>query len=312
MMILCYNVKYILIEIEVSLKADNVKKGQIIKAMSGFYYIVCDQKIYQTRARGNFRKQKITPLVGDKVSFESTNEKEGVILTIEPRKNMLVRPAIANVDIGLIVISATSPDFSSFLLDRYLVMLEKNSIQPYIYMSKCDLLSDDEIKRIKLYQNYYEKMGYDFILSTECNKDSFLMGLKNKVSVLIGQSGAGKSTMLNTFFPHLKINVQEISNYLGRGKHTTRHVEIYRESGCYIADTPGFSALEFADFTVEELKKYFVDFEAISHLCQFRECNHINEPRCQVKLLKDDNQIARERYEHYLQFFDEIKQMKKY
>lgn len=290
----------------------NIKNGQIIKAMSGFYYISCEQKIYQTRARGNFRKQKVKPLVGDIVSFESTNEQEGLILEIFKRKNELVRPPIANIDNGIIVISAKEPNFSSFLLDRYIVMLEKKGIRPLIYISKCDLLNNEEIEKIKVYQSYYQKMGYDFVLSIALDKETIFHQLQNCLSVLIGQSGAGKSTMLNTFFPHLKIKTQEISSYLGRGKHTTRHVEVYCENQCYIADTPGFSSLEFINFDEIEVKKYFLDFEKLSLQCKFRECNHINEPSCQVKLIKESNHVMAERYEHYIQFFDEIKNMKKY
>lgn len=282
-----------------------MKRGQIIKALSGFYYIRSNDGIYQTRARGKFRKQQETPLVGDYVTFDFTNKKEGRILSIEERNNELIRPTIANVDVAVIVMSIVEPNFSSNLLDRYLVTLEQKNITPIIYISKCDLVADmTEIMSLLV---YYQQMGYDVILS---NQNEYLTELKcllkGKLSVLMGQSGAGKSTLLNQLLPDLNLETAQISSYLNRGKHTTRHVEIHDVEGCYIADTPGFSAIDLTSISIYDLPEYFLDLKALSTNCRFRGCAHVNEPNCHVKEMVDKNESLAERYRNYLQFREEI------
>ncbi|NEW65420.1 ribosome small subunit-dependent GTPase A [Carnobacteriaceae bacterium zg-84] len=284
-------------------------KGQIIKALSGFYYVEANQKVYQTRGRGNFRASNQKPLVGDFVEFESTNDKEGVLLKLFPRKNELVRPPICNVDKGIIVMSAIEPDFSSFLLDRFIVTLEQLMIQPVIYVSKCDLIED----RTSIHQmcQYYEQLGYTVFYSHQENVLSTLKNvLQGKLSVLMGQSGAGKSTLLNELLPELDLKTGDISTHLGRGRHTTRHVEVHDVEGCFIADTPGFSAIDFFDMSLQELEQCFVDFFTFKQDCQFRGCLHTHEPHCAVKKQLDTNVGLNQRYQHYVQFHDEIKNKK--
>lgn len=292
------------------MKGLNGIKGQIRKAMSGFYYVLSNGKLYQTRGRGQFRLKKQIPLVGDFVEFESTNEKEGVVTALLPRQNELVRPPICNVDYAVIVMSAVEPDFSTQLLDRFIVSLEQLAIQPILYVSKMDLLADDtELRKIT---QYYQCIGYDVIFSNDNHYlDSLKEYLKDGLSVLMGQSGAGKSTLLNQLLPNLNLKTAKISDYLGRGKHTTRHVEIHEVEHCLIADTPGFSSIDFFDMEVNDLKHYFVDFEALAKDCKFRGCLHIDEPDCAVKVRLDNSQGLSDRHTHYLQFYNEVNSRKK-
>lgn len=281
-------------------------KGQIRKALSGFYYVVAEDTTYQTRGRGNFRKRKLTPLVGDWVEFESSNLTDGYILDLLPRKNELVRPPVANVDLGIVVISMVEPAFSYNLLDRFLVNLEYKEIEPVIYLSKLDLLQDtQQLVHVKA---VYEKIGYKVIASEneKVNIAALKKLFKDKLSVFMGQSGAGKSTLLNKIRPDLKLATAAISDYLGRGKHTTRHVELLPIDGGLVADTPGFSSLEFQDITAYELPRMFPEFVAAAPFCKFRECQHVNEPGCEVKHRVEQGEIASVRYDNYLQFLAEI------
>jgi ribosome biogenesis GTPase len=282
-------------------------KGQIRKALSGFYYVVtADNTIYQTRGRGNFRKRKLTPLVGDWVEFESSNLTDGYILDLLPRKNELVRPPVANIDLGIVVISMVEPAFSYNLLDRFLVNLEYKDIEPVIYLSKLDLLTDkQQLENVKA---VYNAIGYEVIAfeSDKANKDALEKLFHDKLSVFMGQSGAGKSTLLNKIRPDLDLATAAISNYLGRGKHTTRHVELLEIGGGLVADTPGFSSLEFQDITSQELPRMFPEFVKAAPFCKFRECQHVNEPGCEVKHRVESGEIAPTRYANYLQFLEEI------
>lgn len=282
-----------------------MKTGQIIKALSGFYYVRSDDGVYQTRARGKFRKQQETPLVGDYVTFDFTNTKEGRILSIDERNNELIRPMIANVDVAVIVMSVVEPNFSSNLLDRYLVTLEQKNITPIIYISKCDLVTD--MSETQSLLAYYKQIGYDVVLSSQ---GDYLEQLKRlltgQLSVLMGQSGSGKSTLLNQLLPDLNLETAQISSYLNRGKHTTRHVEIHAIEGCYIADTPGFSAIDLTSVSIYDLPEYFIDLKDLSNACRFRGCAHVNEPNCHVKEMLDKNDALVERYRNYLKFREEI------
>lgn len=280
--------------------------------MSGFYYVLSDEDgiIYQTRGRGQFRLKKETPLVGDFVSFESHNTQEGVLLELLPRQNELVRPPIANVDVALVVASAVEPQFGPQLVDRFLVTLEKLNIEPILYISKCDLQTDTT--EVDTWVSYYRSIGYTVVLSSQPDMLKQLKSLlQNKLTVLMGQSGAGKSTLLNAIWPHLQLQTAEISTHLGRGRHTTRHVEIHDEDGCLVADTPGFSAIDFFDIDAEELSHYFVEFSSLSQRCQYRGCVHIDEPNCHVKQSLADNEMLAKRYAHYVNFYQEIKGKKK-
>lgn len=285
--------------------------GKITKALSGFYYVYSEGKVYQCKGRGVFRKQKITPLVGDEVTFEADNQKEGYVLSIEKRKNELVRPPVANVDQALIMTSAKDPAFNSLLLDRFLVLIEANRIEPLIVISKVD--GPEEEEEIRSYQELYQQAGYPVILTSN-EKDKVLEEiqpyLKNKITVVAGQSGVGKSTFLNHLDPGLDIETNEISESLGRGKHTTRHVELFEIAGGLVADTPGFSSLEFQELEEDQLPECFPEFREVQHLCKFRGCLHKKEPKCAVKAAVERGEIASQRYEHYLQFLEEIQTRK--
>ncbi|MER2225654.1 MAG: ribosome small subunit-dependent GTPase A [Carnobacterium sp.] len=289
-------------------------EGQIRKALSGFYYVYYQGETYQTRGRGNFRKRELTPLVGDYVLFESGNLKEGVVQDLLPRKNELVRPPVANVDIGIVVMSAIEPNFSTNLLDRFLVTLESKGIQAIIYISKIDLLTDELLQQLKEKEREYEKMGYPIIVPEQTDNKKSLEELTsyfpNKLSVFMGQSGAGKSTLLNSIAPDLELKTAEISSSLGRGKHTTRHVELLPLYGGLVADTPGFSSIDFLELEAEELSACFPDFVEVQDDCRFRGCMHKKEPGCQVKKEVELKTIPAYRYQHYLQFLDEIESRK--
>lgn len=278
-------------------------EGQIRKALSGFYYVASEGKIHQTRARGNFRKKKLTPLVGDEVVFSSEENSEGYILELLPRKNELVRPPIANVDQGVIVTSLVEPNFSYNLLDRFLVTLENNEIHPIIYLSKTDIVSNSTM--VEKIRSVYEPLGYP-VIDGEQDKKKLTDLFAHHLTVFMGQSGAGKSTLLNDVSPELNLATGEISDALGRGRHTTRHVELLDLFDGLVADTPGFSSIEFLELTVEELPKEFPEFRAAAPKCRFRECRHVKEPGCEVKRQVEAGEIAQSRYDNYLQFLQEI------
>lgn len=283
--------------------------GQIRKALSGFYYVYDDGQVIQTRGRGVFRKRGITPLVGDFVTYEVEGNNDGTIMEIEERKNELVRPPISNVDQAILVFSVKEPNFNTILLDRFLVVLESFHVQPVILLTKMDLLEEDEVAAIQSYQKQYETIGYDVM--TTFKDDSSLLDkitplLANRTTVLAGQSGVGKSTLLNTLMPELDLKTGIISEHLGRGKHTTRHVELIEVAGGLVADTPGFSSFDFDTIEKEELTGSFPEIQRTSEACKFRGCLHVKEPKCAVKDAVESGEIEASRYEHYLQFLQEI------
>ncbi|WP_404409087.1 ribosome small subunit-dependent GTPase A [Jeotgalibacillus malaysiensis] len=288
-------------------------EGKIMKALSGFYYVKDQDEVIQCRGRGIFRKNKITPLVGDYVEYQAENAKEGYILDIQSRKNELVRPPIANVDQAVLVFSAVEPDFSTSLLDRFLVLVESHHIRPVICISKIDLLNEEQEQTIQHYTDDYRKIGYEVILTSAKWEESMALlkpVLDDTVTVFAGQSGVGKSSILNALRPDLELKTDAISSSLGRGKHTTRHVELIEIGEGFVADTPGFSALEFTELELEELSDCFPEMAAASEQCKFRGCLHMNEPKCAVKSAVETGDIKRYRYEHYQQFYEEIKSRK--
>ena len=275
-------------------------KGRIIKSLAGFYYVESDGVVYQTRARGNFRKKGQTPYVGDFVDFSAEDHSEGYILAIHDRKNSLVRPPIVNIDQAVVIMSAKEPDFNANLLDRFLVLLEHKAIEPIVYISKMDLLTNpDDIAAI---QKQYQEIGYHFCTSLE----ELLPLLTDKVTVFMGQTGVGKSTLLNKIAPELKLETGEISDSLGRGRHTTRAVSFYNVNGGKIADTPGFSSLDYEITNVEDLNKAFPELRRLSRSCKFRSCTHTHEPSCAVKDALEAGELWKSRYDNYLQFLSEI------
>ncbi|WP_018658877.1 ribosome small subunit-dependent GTPase A [Allofustis seminis] len=298
-----------------------MQKGRIIKAISGFYYIKdAHNQIYQTRARGVFRLQKVTPVVGDYVEFESDNLEEGTLTKVLPRKNELSRPLIANVDVGVIVTSVVDPKLSTALLDRFLVHLEKNHIQPVIYISKMDIANDHEKIAVKDIVYEYEKIGYHVIAVDEPSKEEAISKIKNAFAkdfnqhtiMFMGQSGAGKSTLLNLLDENLNLKTGQTSQALGRGKHTTRTIELLPLLGGEFADTPGFSTLNFEGIEQVELTEYFPEMLCRRDMCRFTGCLHDREPKCAIKSAVAQNEISEFRYQNYLNFLDEIRQQVKY
>lgn len=270
-------------------------EGQIVKILSNLYTVNSNGKIYECHSRGKFRNENITPLVGDFVKFDEENN---YILEILPRKNSLERPLVSNVDQGVIVTSLKEPDFSTNLLDKLLVVLEYHKIKPIICLTKNDLLKGNEKKEIKNIINYYKKLGYKVLYNTNTFKIKRLF--KNKTTVFTGQSGAGKSTLLNKLDKKLNLETGEISHALGRGKHTTRFVQLLELFGGKVVDTPGFSMIEFNDMSKEELRDSFVEFN--KYPCPYKDCMHLTESECRIKQEVKNKNILESRYENYKKF----------
>ncbi|WP_442599456.1 ribosome small subunit-dependent GTPase A [Neobacillus sp. D3-1R] len=288
-------------------------EGKILKALSGFYYVMSEEGIVQCRGRGVFRKNKVTPLVGDEVVYQAENDSEGYILEVKERKNELLRPPIANVDQALLIFSAVEPSFSTALLNRFLVLVEYNNIQPVIVITKMDLTNENDREQIKRYSMDYRNIGYEVILTsseTEAGLEELYPHLEGKISVFAGQSGVGKSSLLNALKPDLDLKTDNISSHLGRGKHTTRHVELIKVGNGLVADTPGFSSLEFLEIEQEELNFCFPEFQRASENCKFRGCLHLAEPKCAVKMGVEEGSIPEYRYSDYKDFIQEIRERK--
>lgn len=270
-------------------------QGKIIKIISNLYTIQTEKETIECRARGKFRNDKITPLVGDYCTIDKENK---YILEILPRKNFLDRPTIANIDVALIVTSVKKPNLSLNLLDKMLSIITLNKIEPILCFSKIDLLSKQEKKELKKICKYYKEIGYQVV--TNQNQNKLKKILKNKIVVVTGQTGAGKSTLLNKLDKKLNLKTDEISESLGRGKHTTRHVELFSFKNFYVADTPGFSSLDFNNNTKEEIRSSFVEFK--NYRCSFKDCMHNKEKNCAVKDAVEKEKIRKSRYENYLDF----------
>jgi len=288
---------------------NSLKSGQITKALSGFYYVTDRSgETYQTRARGVFRKKKVTPLVGDYVEFELDENNEGIIKNISERKNELSRPAVSNIDMGVIITSVVEPYFTPQLLDRFLVHLEYNRIRSVIYFTKTDLLDDKELKEIQDFRAYYKSIGYTCIIPNDAtiHSDPLKEIFNDKTVVFMGQSGAGKSTLLNRLDDTLNLKTAETSKALGRGKHTTRHVELLPLFDGLVADTPGFSSIAFDTIEKEELSECFPEIWARRAKCKFSGCLHYKEPKCAVKKAVKDDEIPQFRYDDYVLFLEEI------
>ena len=269
--------------------------GQIVRIISNLYTVKIDDMLYGCRARGKFRKDNISPMVGDYVKIDPDNN---LIVDILPRKNELKRPVISNVDIAIIVTSTKNPNLDLILLDKFISIVTYNKIEPIICFTKLDLLNDVERETIDNLRRYYEMIGIKVIYNTETIEIKKL--LKNKIIVLAGQTGAGKSSLINRLDEKLNIKTDEISVSLGRGKHTTRHVELYEVDDGYIADTPGFSALDLTDIDAKELKDTFIEFKEYD--CKFKDCLHNKENICGVKEAVENKKILQSRYNNYLLF----------
>lgn len=276
-------------------------KGLIVKVLSNDYTILSldDNKCYVCKPRGKFRKMNLTPIVGDYVRFDNENN---YLLEILPRKNSLVRPMIANIDQAFIITSCRYPDFDSNLLDKLLTIIEFNNIEAIIIFTKLDLLNNDELLEIEKIMNYYRNIGYKIYRNTEIDKIKECF--KNKTSVFTGQSGAGKSTLLNKLNIELNLETNDISYKLGRGKHTTRHVELHNILGGMVADTPGFSKISLDEMNLSDIRDNFVEFNKYKEFCKYRDCMHLKEDVCNVKNNPD---ILKSRYENYKSFINERK-----
>lgn len=274
-----------------------MQTGKIIKLISNDYTVLSNQKEYICKSRGKFRKDQISPVVGDNVIFD---EKNCYILEIEPRKNKLVRPPIANVDQAFIITSVKQPDFSSYLLDKLIILIEYHHIEPIICFTKLDLLNKKELEQIKKIINYYKKIGYTVYQNTQI--DEIKKSFRHKISVFTGQTGAGKSTLINHIDPNLKIKTGEISKALGRGRHTTRHVELIFLNKGLVADTPGFSSIDLIEMENRDIRDGFIEFELYKQKCKYRDCMHDKEDVCEVKNKVEQKEILLSRYENYLSF----------
>lgn len=289
-------------------------QGKIIKGIAGFYYVhVVHSGIYECKAKGVFRNKKIKPLVGDNVEFEILDEENriGNIINIYDRKNELIRPAVSNISQALVVFAIANPMPNLNLLDRFLVMMERNGIDTIICFNKIDLVEEEEILKLR---DIYVKAGYHVMFtSTKGNMgiEEVLRVIDGKTTAFAGPSGVGKSSLLNALIPEANSQTGEISEKIKRGKHTTRHTEIFNVSDdTYLMDTPGFSSLYVNDFEKEELKNYFREFIEYNNGCRFTGCVHVNEPDCLVKEAVENGGINRSRYDNYILMYEEIKNKK--
>lgn len=290
-------------------------EGIIIKGIGGFYYVKTDAGVYECKARGLFRKQKMTPLAGDRCIILAQEDMTGYIEEILPRKNAFIRPPISNVDLFFIVCAASSPLPMPILMDKLSVVALKEGAEVRIIINKMDL----ETAETRALAGAYEKAGFTVYTVSAAKgevTDKIKTDMNGKISVFAGSSGVGKSSLLNCLFPDINQKTGKISEKIGRGKHTTREVTLINlPDGGYIADTPGFSELEIADITdveKEELAEYFPEIEKYSGECNFRDCRHINEPGCGVKKAVEDGKIALSRYESYKEIFGQLGEINKW
>ena len=291
-------------------------QGKIIKGIAGFYYVhVANRGVYECKAKGVFRNKKIKPLVGDNVDIDVINENEhtGNINSILDRTNELIRPAVANIDQALVVFAVLSPEPNYNLLSRFLVMMDYNNIDTIICFNKTDQADKAVIDKIV---HEFRNSGSQ-IITTSTYTGEGLEELKTilsgKTTAFAGPSGVGKSSILNAVFPDAESKTGEISEKINRGKHTTRHTEIFNlTEDTYVMDTPGFTSLDYAVMEEKDLRFYFNEFAGYEGRCRFNGCVHVNEPDCAVKKAVDNNEISRLRYDIYLEMYNELKNKRKY
>ncbi len=283
-------------------------KGIIVKGIGGFYYVKAEDKnIYECKARGVFRKEKITPTIGDRVEIEVKNNK-GSITKINERHTSLVRPSVANIDAIVIVVASTSPEPNLFLIDKMLINAHINKIEPIICINKTDLAKRDDIEKI------YSDIGYRVFktsMEDKNSRDILMPYLKGKVTAFAGISGVGKSTLLSLIIDSA-LETGSVSEKIQRGKHTTRHIELFEiDDNSYVLDTPGFGSLEIENIKAEELSEFFPEMQGVSP-CRFRGCSHINEPDCAVKELLKKGILSESRYETYKHLYTQLKNIKQW
>ena len=289
--------------------------GKIMKGIAGFYYVgVVESGVYECKAKGIFRKDKIKPLVGDDVEIEVLNEEEklGNIVKILPRRSELIRPAVANIDQALVIFAAREPKPNLSLLDRFLVIMEKQDVPVIICFNKQDLCDDEEVGRLK---EIYEACGYPVVLASAKQGEGIeeiKSRLRGKTTTVAGPSGVGKSSLTNLLQNEVQMETGEISKKLGRGRHTTRHSQIIQiEEDTWLYDTPGFTSFYVEEIEKEELRFYFREFSKYEGTCRFQGCTHTHEPGCMVKNALEEGKISKERYENYLELYGELKEKRR-
>ncbi|MDD7667445.1 MAG: ribosome small subunit-dependent GTPase A [Agathobacter sp.] len=291
-------------------------QGKIVKGISGFYYVhVVGTGIYECKAKGVFRNRKVKPLVGDNVEIVVLDEEKhlGNVEEILPRKNELIRPAVSNINMALVIFAAAKPDPNFNLLDRFLCMMEYQKVPVTICFNKCDLVSEEEKENL---QKIYAPAGYDILFTsvkTGENIDRLKALLAEKTTTVAGPSGVGKSSLINELQTDVRMQTGAISDKIGRGKHTTRHSEIISiGQDTYIMDTPGFSSMDLPGFEKEDLWTCYPEFVPYEPECRFIGCSHIGEPDCGVKNALAEGKISRVRYDNYVILYEEMKNIRKY
>ncbi|MBQ6844693.1 MAG: ribosome small subunit-dependent GTPase A [Agathobacter sp.] len=291
-------------------------QGKIVKGISGFYYVhVVGTGIYECKAKGVFRNKKIKPLVGDNVEIAVVDEekKKGNVEAILSRKNELIRPAVSNIDMALVIFAAAKPDPNFNLLDRFLCMMEYQKVPVTICFNKCDLVTEEQKKEIEA---IYKPAGYDIIFTSAragIHLEELKALLKGKTTTVAGPSGVGKSSLINQLQDSIYMETGSISEKIERGKHTTRHSEIIPlGDDAYIMDTPGFSSMDMPGFEKEDLWTCYPEFLPHEPYCKFQGCSHISEPNCGVKDALAEGIISKVRYDNYVLLYEEMKQIKKY
>lgn len=291
-------------------------QGKITKGIAGFYYVHTEgNRLYECKAKGSFRKEKIKPLVGDDVEIEILDEEKkiGNIRKILPRTNELIRPAVSNINQALVIFAAAKPEPNFNLLDRFLISMAREGVETVICFNKMDTISEtDKEDLAKIYENSGCRVIFASV-QEENGIDTIKEILRGKTTVLAGPSGVGKSSLINRLKPEAKMETGSISRKIERGRHTTRHSELfYLEEHTYIMDTPGFSSLYLGEMEKEELKEYFKEFAPFEEECRFGGCSHIGERDCSVKEALKDGKISQIRYDNYVLLYQELKDRKKY
>lgn len=290
-------------------------QGKIIKGIAGFYYVYTVRGLVECKAKGIFRKDKIKPLVGDNVEIELIDESLllGNIIRILPRSNALIRPAAANIDQALVIFAIVKPNPNYNLLDRFLINMEQQGLPAVICFNKRDIASERELTELS---EAYGKCGYQVLFvsgAKEQGIEEIRKCLKGKTTVVAGPSGVGKSTIINALYPEANMETGEISRKIERGKHTTRHAQLFALSDdTFIMDTPGFTSLSIGDMEKDQLQECYPEFAEFEKYCRFGGCAHISEPECGVKEALAEGKISRVRYDNYVMLYEELKNRKKY